>query len=70
LIVYKALHDIFSKHDNTTQAQVYQTKYNKELTRLEKRYVDAIDINVQRGQFGIFGNTWSPYDANSLRRMN
>ena len=70
LIVYKALHDIFSKHDNFTQAQVYQLKYNKELTRLEKRYVDAIDINVQRGQFGIFGNTWSPYDANSLRRMN
>ena len=70
LIVYKALHDIFSKHDNVTQAQVYQTKYNKELTRLEKRYVDAIDINVQRGQFGIFGNVWSPYDANSLRRMN
>ena len=70
LIVYKALHDIFSKHDNFTQAQVYQVKYNKELTRLEKRYVDAIDINVQRGQFGIFGNTWSPYDANSLRRMN
>jgi hypothetical protein len=70
LIVYKALHDIFSKHDSLSQAQTYQRKYDTELKRLEKRYVDAIDMELIRGQFGTPGRRYSPFDPNSLKRMN
>jgi hypothetical protein len=70
LIVYKALHDIFSKHDSLSQAQSYQRKYDTELKRLEKRYVDSIDMELIRGQFGTPGRRYSPFDPNSLKRMN
>jgi len=70
LVVYKVLHDIFSKHDNLSQAQNYQKKYNDEIKRLEKRYVDSIDIDLVRGQFGRPGRTVSPFDPSSLRRLN
>jgi len=70
LVVYKVLHDIFSKHDNLSQAQNYQKKYNDEIKRLEKRYVDSIDIDLVRGQFGRPGRTVSPFDPTSLRRLN
>ena len=70
LIVYKALHDIFSKHDNFTQAATYSRKYADEIRRLEKRYVDSIDTTSVRQQFGIHGRIWSPYDPASLKRLN
>lgn len=69
LIVYKALADIFSKHDNTAQANTYQRKYTDEIKRLEKRYVDYVDVSVVRGQFGAFGGNYMPYDAASLRKL-
>jgi hypothetical protein len=70
LVVYKVLHDIYSKHDNMTQAANYQKKYDTELKRLEKRYVDSIDIDLVRGQFGANRGLWSPFDPSSLRRLN
>ena len=70
LIVYKALEDIFSKHDNMNQAQIYTKKYEKELERLENRYVDSVDTDYIRQQFGAQGRIWTPFDPNSLRRLN
>jgi hypothetical protein len=64
------LHDIYSKHDNLSQANNYQRKYETEIKRLEKRYVDSIDTDLVRQQFGIMGRRWSPYDPASLRRVN
>lgn len=70
LVIYKVLHDIYSKHDNLAQAGNYQKKYEKEILRLQKRYVDSIDTDIVRQQFGVMGRRWSPYDPASLRRVN
>jgi len=70
LVVYKVLHDIYSKHDNMSQASNYQKKYDTEIKRLEKRYVDSIDMDLIRGQFGAMTRAWSPFDPSSLRRLN
>lgn len=70
LIIYKTLLDIFSKHDNLTQVQNYTTRYKKEIERLEKRYVDKVDVLVIRGQFGLNYSGWGRYDINSLRKTN
>ena len=70
LVVYKVLHDIYSKHDNLSQAQNYDRKYQESIKRFEKRYVDSIDTNLVRGQFGSRARMNSPYDPSSLRRLN
>ena len=70
LIVYKALEDIFSKHDNIAQAANYRKRYEDELKRLETRYVDSVDVDVVRQQFGGTGRIYTPFDPNSLRRLN
>jgi hypothetical protein len=70
LVIYKVLHDIYSKHDNLSQANNYQRKYETEVKRLEKRYIDSIDTDLVRGQFGIMGRSFSPFDPASLRRLN
>jgi hypothetical protein len=70
LIVYKVLHDIYSKHDNLSQAQNYSKKYEESIKRFEKRYVDSVDTNLIRQQFGGRGRMNSPFDPNSLRRLN
>ncbi len=70
LIVYKALEDIYAKHDNMTQADNYRRRYEDELKRLETRYVDSVDIDVVRQQFGTRGRIWTPFDPNSLRRIS
>lgn len=70
LIVYKALEDIYSKHDNLAQAQNYRKRYEDEIKRLQKRYVDSIDMNIIRQQFGITSRIFAPFDPSSLRRLN
>ena len=70
LIVYKVLHDIYSKHDNLSQAQNYARKYEESIKRFQKRYVDSIDTTLIRQQFGSRGRMQSPFDPNSLRRLN
>jgi hypothetical protein len=70
LVVYKVLHDIYSKHDNLSQANNYQRKYDTEIKRLAKRYVDSVDTDLVRGQFGVTTRRFSPFDPSSLRRLN
>lgn len=70
LVIYKVLHDIYSKHDNLSQAQNYKKKYDDEIKRLEKRYVDSVDTNLIRQQFGVRGRIYTPFDPSSLRRLN
>lgn len=70
LIVYKVLHDIYSKHDNLSQAQNYNKKYEDAIKRFQKRYVDSIDTNLIRQQFGVRSRSTSPFDPSSLRRLN
>lgn len=70
LVVYKVLHDIYSKHDNLSQAGNYDRKYQESIRRFEKRYVDSVDTNLVRGQFGGRGRMTAPFDPSSLRRLN
>jgi len=70
LIVYKALMDIFGRHDNLAQAEVYGKRYQKEIERLEKRYVQHFDTAVRRGQFSSAFDSRAYYDGNSLRKTN
>jgi len=70
LIVYKLLEDLFNKHENTKQADVYNNKYIKEIKRLEKRYVEHTDVMLIKGQFGLAYNSWAPYALDSLRKTN
>lgn len=68
LIVYQSLQDIYSKSNNLQLANVYRLKIDKEIKQLERRYVDRIDVNVQRGQFGASPNRWI-FDPNSLKQL-
>jgi hypothetical protein len=52
------------------QAANYAKKCNDELKRLEHRYVDSVDTEYIRQQFGSQGKLWTPFDPNSLRRLN
>jgi len=70
LVVYKVLHDIYSKHDNLSQAQNYNKKYDDAVKRFEKRYVDSVDTDLIRQQFGVRGRIYTPFDPSSLRRLN
>ena len=70
LVVYKALYNIFMKHDNQSQAEYYRKKYDVDLARLEDRYVDSVDTDVVRQQFGGNYRIWTPFDPNSLRRIS
>lgn len=70
LIVYKALENIFNKHDNVAQAKAYKTKYDLEINRLEKRYVQHTDVMLIKGQFGLNYTSWAPYALDSLRKTN
>lgn len=70
LVIIKVLHDIYSKHDNLAQAQNYKKKYDEEIKRLERRYVDSIDTDLVRQQFGVRGRLYTPFDPSSLRRIN
>jgi hypothetical protein len=70
LVVYKALYEIFMKHDNLSQAEYYRKKYEKDLERLEDRYVDSVDLDIVRQQFGGNYRIWTPFDPNSLRRIS
>jgi len=42
IIAYMTLRDIFVKHDNTTQAQMYDRKVAQEMLKIEQRYLNQI----------------------------
>ena len=66
LIVYKALEDIYLKLGQQGLAATYERKYMKEIKQLSKRYVDKIDFQVQRAQFG-FSLVKRGYDSSMLK---
>jgi hypothetical protein len=68
LIVYKALEDIYLKLGQQGLATTYERKYQKEVSQLAKRYVDKIDLRVQRGQFQL-GQAPAVFDGSTLRRI-
>jgi hypothetical protein len=53
LIVYKALEIIYLKLGDASMAGVYEKKYEKAIKELEKRYVDKVDVQPIRSQFGL-----------------
>jgi hypothetical protein len=65
LIVYKALEDIYLKLGQIDMARIYEKKYETEVKGLEKRYVDKIDFQVQRGQFSM-GQRSARFDISNL----
>jgi len=68
LIVYKALEDIYLKLGQQQLATTYERKYLKEVTQLQKRYVDKVDQRVRRGQFH-FNRGRRSLDGSTLRRL-
>lgn len=69
LIVFRALENIYLKLGQQGLAASYEKKYLQQIRNLEKRYVDKIDFQAQRGQFS-FGNPWTTLDGTTLRRLN
>lgn len=69
LIVYKALEDIYLKLGQQGLATTYERKYMKEVAQLAKRYVDKIDLQVQRGQFQL-GKAPAVFDGSTFRRLS
>jgi hypothetical protein len=66
LLVYRTLQDTLVKANNLTLAENYRRLSEKEVKRLEARYMQRKDQAVIRGQFGLTGNrAW--YDATSLK---
>ena len=52
-IAYKALVDVFSKHDNTTQAEVYRRKAELEIIKMEQRYLSEISRRWVKAGYGV-----------------
>jgi len=68
LIVYKALEDIYLKLGQDTLSSTYARRIENEMKTLQKRYVDHIDSNVRRGQFGSTRRGFI-YDYQSLKHL-
>lgn len=57
VIVYEALFEIFTKHNNLQLAQMYRKRADDAIRDLEKRYVNRTDTRIVKGMFGF-----DPYD--------
>lgn len=66
LIVYKALEIIYLKLGDASMAGVYEKKYEKAIRELEKRYVDKVDVQPIRSQFGL-PRTFRGYTSSDLK---
>jgi len=68
LIVYRTLIEVYTKSGNASLSQLYQSRYDKGVKLLEKRYTVHEDINWRRGQYASGSRhgvaTW---DINSLQ---
>ena len=51
LIAYKALSDIFVKHDNLTQSELYRRRFDEMLLRLERRYLITPARRIVKGNW-------------------
>lgn len=67
LIVYKALEDIYQKLGQQTLAATYRLRIEKDIKDLQKRYLDHIDSQIIRGQFGM-NSRGTFYDQTTLRQ--
>ena len=52
-LAYKALVDVFSKHDNTAQAEVYRRKSELEILKMEQRYLTEISRRWVKSGYGV-----------------
>lgn len=71
LISYKVLETLYDKLGNMNNANLYRSRFEKEIKGLEKRYVNHVDSMMVRGQFVLGG--WDArmrYDMNSLRKLS
>jgi hypothetical protein len=50
-LVYAACHDIFTKHDSLNHATLYKRKAEKEMLRLENRFLSSGASHWVMGQF-------------------
>ena len=66
LIVYKALENLYLKLGQMSLASTWEKKFNDDVKDLQKRYVDKIDMVLQRGSFS-FENQRFQYDWRSLK---
>jgi len=67
LIVYDVLATLYDKTGSMANAENYRRRIDREVKRLEKRYCDHIDSNIQRGQFVLGDKRSFYYDYASLR---
>jgi hypothetical protein len=51
MIAYKALSDIFMKHDNPTQSELYRRRFDEIMLRLEKRYLITPARRIVKGNW-------------------
>ena len=63
LIAYKALSDIFIKHDNLTQSELYRRRFDEMLLRLERRYLITPARRI------VKGNWLTNMEPNSFNRF-
>ena len=67
LVVYAVLEDIYNKSGNMELAASYRKRIERELPKLEKRYIDSIDTTFTRGSFTIGNEAFPFYDPSSLK---
>jgi hypothetical protein len=67
LVVYGVLEDVYNKSGNFELANAYRKKIDKSIVGLERRYIDSIDTNFQRGSFSVGQDAFTLYDPNSLK---
>jgi hypothetical protein len=51
LIAYRALADIFVKHDNLTQSELYRRRFDEMMLRLERRYLITPARRIVKGNW-------------------
>lgn len=67
LVVYGVLEDVYNKSGNFELANSYRKKIDKSIVGLERRYIDSIDTNFQRGSFTSGQDLFAMYDPTSLK---
>jgi len=67
LIAYDVLATLYDKTGSMANAENYRRRIEREVKRLEKRYCDHIDSNIQRGQFVLGDRRSFYYDYASLK---
>jgi hypothetical protein len=68
LIVYRALEQTYLKLGSASMSDIYRRRIEDAMKDLQKRYVDKIDLNIRRGQFGVHRDRWI-FDSNSLTTL-